>query len=622
MRFRILLVILFSLPLLAVGQQVQFEADVPTMVAMGNVFKVEFSVNTRPDRFVPPDLSAFSVVAGPTTSQGFSSHTINGVTTRSETFAYTYVLLADKPGTFTIPSAQIIVDGQQYSSKPVPYEVVEERGGGAGAQGGSQGGQAGRQPQGSTSQGSGDIAPEDLLVRAVVDKTNVYKGEPIRVYFKLYSRVQLANINRSKSPSFNGFWVQELGTDRYDWQNETYNGRVYQSRIILDYLLYPQQSNELTIDQLELNVYANIIEARASRSLMDDFFGGLPVVKQVEKKISTNPIRITVRDWPEGAPPSFSGAVGEFTMSAEFENSSFAVNSAANYIVRISGTGNLPLVQAPKLELPSSFEQYNVTTTESLNRSSNGINGYRQFEYPIIPRGEGEYYLEPAHFSFFNPRTGRYETLSSKEVLVRVQPDSTGGSSAYSGSGLVTGVSREELKLLDQDIRFIKLGSGHLTLSAGSFMGSTAYFVILILIFLCFAFALIYLQKRIKEMRNTEAVRGKRANKVALQRLKAAEGFMKEDNQRNFYEEMLKALWGYMGDKLNIPAAMLTKENVREELIKRGIQPEQVSHYIELIGSCEYAQYSPSGSGHMNDIYVNAVKAISKFESLIKKKRK
>ncbi|MCC8035457.1 MAG: BatD family protein, partial [Rikenellaceae bacterium] len=536
----------------------------------------------------------------------------------TENYTFTYVLMAEKAGTYTIPAAQIVVEGQEYSSKPVPYEVVEEQGGSAAPQG--QRGQGAQSGQGSGST-SGEIASDDLIVRAVVDKTSVYKGEPVRVYFKLYSRVQLANSRASKAPVFNGFWVQELSTDHYKWQNETYNGKVYETHVILDYLLYPQQSGELSIDQLELQLHANIMEMR-SRSLMDDFFGGMPTVRQVEKKIATNPVKITVKEWPEGAPAGFSGAVGDFTMMADFENDNFVTNSASNYIVRISGSGNLPLVQAPKLELPSSFEQYNVKTTESLSRTAGGINGYRQFEYPIIPRAEGEFYAEPVYFSFFNPKTGRYHTLTSKEVVMNVMPDSTGAGAAYSGGALVTGISREELRLLDQDIRFIKIGAGHLTLHAGSFMGSTGYFILLFSIFAAFAFALVYLQKRIKEMRNTEAVRGKRANKVALQRLRAAEGFMKEDNPRSFYEEMLKALWGYMGDKLNIPAAMLTKEHVREELLKRGIQQEYVNHYTELITDCEYAQYSPSGSGHMTEIYASAVKTISKFESLIKKKKR
>lgn len=621
--FKLLMTLLFLIiPVVAAfGQDVVFEANVPTIVPMGNPFRIEYNVNKKPDRFIPPDMSGFQVIAGPSQSSGFSVTTVNGQITRTENYTFTYILMADKAGTFNIPAAKVVVDGKEYSSRAVPYEVVEERGGSSSGQQGAQQGQQGgnRQEQ----QSGGEIAAEDLLVRAFVDKTNVYKGEPVRVYFKIYTRVQIAGSESQKAPAFNGFWAQQLSTDHYDWQKETYNGRVYDSRIILDYLLYPQQSGTLQVEPFETTVIAQVLVENTRRgSLFDDFFGGFPEVKQVSRRLATSPVRVTVKDWPDGAPESFNGAVGEFTMSADFPNETFSTNSAANYVVRITGSGNLPLIQAPRLDLPGTFEQYNVKTTESLNRTTGGISGYRQFEYPVIPRAEGEYYMEPIKFSFFDPKTSRYTTLSSREFTLTVQPDSTGTVTGYSGGGLVTGVSREELRLLDEDIRFIKLGSGGLTLHAGSFMGSTAYFVLLLLIIAAFAAALIYLQKRIKENRNTEAIRGKRANKVALQRLRAAEEYMKGDNPGSFYEEMLKALWGYMGDKLNIPAGILNKEIVREELLKRGISQEYVSHYIDLITDCEYAQYSPSGSGQMAETYAGAVKSISKFESLIRKKRK
>lgn len=304
-------------------------------------------------------------------------------------------------------------------------------------------------------------------------------------------------------------------------------------------------------------------------------------------------------------------------MESQLPTGSITANSAANYTVKISGTGNLPLIQAPKLNLPNSFEQYNIKTTESLNSTTAGISGYRQFEYPFIARAEGTYPVEPIEFSYFNPDLARYVTLSSKTAEVIVLPDSTGGS--VPSRGMVSGMNKEDIKILGQDIRFIKLGKAQLVSRDRIFMASPLYFVLLLLIAAAFVFSLVWLQKRIRESRNAALVRGKRANKVALQRLRAANGYMKADDRRRFFEEMLRALWGYMSDKLNIPVANLTKENVREELLKRGVSAELSARFIEIISECEYAQYSPAVSGQMNDIYQGAVETISKFESVIKR---
>lgn len=600
----------------AYAQQVNFEVSAPPMVAVGNAFRVEFTINSKPDNdnFSVPNISTdgLDVIAGPTMSSGSTVSVINGNVKREEVYSYTYVLVASKPGMYTIPAAKITAGGREYTTKATPVEVVEEQ----------------QQPQqqpgaGGNRQPSNSISSDDLLIRAVIDKSNVYKGQPVRLYFKLYSRVRIAGTESVKMPAFNGFWSQELSTDHYKWQTENYNSKVYETVIFREFLLYPQQAGTLQIDPLEMTIAAQIVTQRKAQSIFDDFFGGGPQIEQVSKRISTSPIKIKVNDWPAGAPAGFNGAVGNFTMSSEFPEGSVNANSSANYVLRISGNGNLPLIQAPRFEVPGTFEQYNVKTTESLNKTVSGISGYRQFEFPLIARAEGNYTIDPVEFSYFNPETARYVTLESKEYNVMVLPDSSAGGRTLSGGGggIVTGLSKEDIKVLGEDIRFIKLGASGLVLNKNLFAGSLAYFLILLGIVAVFVFALIYLKKRIKEMHNMERMRGKRANKVALQRLKAADNYMKEGNSRNFYEEMLRALWGYMSDKLNIPAAILTKENVREELLKRNIPSEHVSRYTDLISDCEYAQYSPSGSGHMQEIYANAVKSISKLESLIKKKR-
>ena len=403
----------------------------------------------------------------------------------------------------------------------------------------------------------------------------------------------------------------------YGWQRETLNGKVYDAKIIREVLLYPQQAGLLHIEQFSLNAVAQIVMQTSPRgqSLFDDFFGGGQTVQEVRKNLSTAPVAITVKDFPAGAPASFNGAVGQFQMSGGIDKKTMSANASDNFTLKISGSGNLPLIQAPTVEMPTSFEQYNKKTTESLAHNANGITGYRQFEYPFIARAEGEYEIAPVEFTYFDPAKKQYITLSTARLPINVAPDAGGGAAAQ----VVTGLSKEDVKLLGQDIRFIKLGRGNLHLQGRPFMGGTLYFVLLAAIVGLFAAAYVALRKRIRDRQNAVLMRGKRANKVAVQRFRAAAKFMQEENRHAFYEEMLRALWGYMSDKFNIPVANLTKENVREELNKRGVSQELSQSFSEIISQCDEAQYSPLAGARMSDVYNAGVDFISKLESVIKK---
>lgn len=584
---------------------VSFEASAPLLVAAGENFRIEFTVNAEPERnsFEAPSFEGFQLIAGPVTSRGSNMYIVNGAMERSEYHTYTYVLQGTTKGKYTIGAAAIAVEGKSYRTQPVTIEVVDE--------GNSQ--QGGAVPQGGNSAEKA-IGANDLLMRMVVNKTDVFKGEPVVAALKLYKRVSLLGSDGVKFPSFNGFWTQELDSENNMWQRETYDGRIYETLVVREYLLYPQQTGKLRIDPAEMTVVAQVVMPSSSRGF-DPFFDQ-PDVVEVRRKLTTAPVEINVKELPAGAPSSFSGAVGRFTMEATPPASNFTANSAATYTVKISGTGNLPFVQAPTLALPSSFELYDVKTTESLKNSLQGISGYRQFEYPFIARAEGEYDIPAIEFSYFDPSQLKYVTLSSRELALTIDPDQSGG---LSGAPVIGGVSKEEVKMLGQDIRFIKLGAAGLRPVRSVFVGSVAYWVLLGLMLALFVGVSIYLRKRIKEMQNVTLIRGKRANRVALQRFRAAAKFMELDNQHGFYEEMLRALWGYMSDKLNIPVANLTKENVREELRKRNIASDTIQQFIDIIVSCDEAQYSPMASAQMSEVYAEGVQIISKLESTLKK---
>lgn len=597
--------------------KVTFEANSPLMVAMGEPFRVEFSLNAEPDdgSFKAPSFEGFDVLAGPSVSRGDQRVFANGTLTRIYNEVYTYVLMPQAAGNVTIGPAEIAVDGTTYRTAPLPIEIVNE-----GQNSAQQPQQPGATPGGGQQKdasGAGaqrQIASDDILLRAVVSRTSVFKGEPLRVTFKLYERVNVVGYNDIKFPSFNGFWAQELNTDNVRRQRETYNGKVYETLVAREFLLYPQQAGTLAIDPAELTAVAQVVVP--SRTV-DPFFGPQHEIYNVPRKVQSQRISVKVMPLPAGAPSSFNGAVGNFTMDATLPPERLAANSAATYTVKIAGSGNLTFVQAPKLTLPGSFEQYNVKTIESINPSAAGISGYRQFEYPFIARAEGTYEIEPVEFSYFDPARIQYVTLRSKPLTLEITPDAQGGGDAVVMQG--RGMSKEEVKLLGQDIRFIKLGKAQLHPERRPFLFSGLYWVLLATILLVFAGSYAALRKRIRESQNVALVRGKRANKIAVQRFRAARKYMEEHDRHAFYEEMLRALWGYMSDKFNIPVANLTKENVREELTKRGVSHDEAQRFTAIISQCDEAQYSPAASAQMTDVYSEGVDLISRIESVIKR---
>lgn len=597
--------------------KVTFEATSPLTVAVGEPFRVEFALNAKPDdnSFAAPSFEGFDVIAGPAVSQGSSIQIVNGSMSKSINYTITYVLLPQDAGNVTVGAAEVSVDGTAYRTRPLLIEVVDE--GSAAAGSGQQQAQPREQRQQAQNDAQARVASDDILLRASVSRSSVYKGEPLRVVFKLYQRVDIVGFESAKFPSFNGFWAQELTADNPQRGRETLNGKVYDTMVAKEYLLYPQQAGTLVIDPAELTAVARVV-VQGGRS-MDPFgFGGGPEFYNVPRKVQSQKLNITVKALPAGAPASFSGAVGRFTMDATPPADRLAANSAATYTIKIAGTGNLTFVQAPKLTLPASFEQYNVKTTESIHTSSSGATGYRQFEYPFIARAEGNYDIEPVEFSYFDPDRMQYVTLQTKPLALEITPDAKGGSGEpYMVQG--RGMSKEEVRMLGQDIRFIKLDGAQLRPQRSPFLFSRVYFGLLAVILALFAAVYIALRKQIRDSQNVALLRGRRANKIAVQRFRAAKQHMTGQNRHAFYEEMLRALWGYMSDKFNIPVANLTKENVREELHKRGVSAEESQRFTEIITQCDEAQYSPVASAKMCDVYAEGVDLISRIESVIKR---
>ncbi len=595
--------------LFAAPEKVEFTAEVPALVALGEPFRVEFRLNAKPDddTFMAPTFEGFDIIAGPSVYRGSSVQFVNGSVTQTHEYTYTYVLLPTRAGNFSIASAEVEVDKRRYRTEPTLVEVVEEA-----KQTTPKSEQSGAAAQPATPQGQ--VAPDDILLRVTASRSTLYKGEPVRVAIKLYYRVSIAGLNGAKFPSFNGFWSQELDTENRPSHRETLNGKVYECSVLREFLLYPQQAGTLTIDPAEVEAVAQVVVHNNRHR--DPFFGSTPDIYNVNRTVRSPKLQITVKELPAGAPDGFAGAVGRFTLSETAPSAQLTANSASTFTLRIAGTGNLRFVQAPKLQLPGSFELYDIKSTEQLKTTAQGTSGYRQFEYPFIARAEGEYELPSIPFSYFDPEKQQYVTLRSQPHSIVVTPDERGGSEEVR---LVKGLSKEEVRILGEDIRFIKSGEARLRPLHRPFLFSGGYFLAVGLIVLLFALLFFLLRKQIRESRNTVLVRGKRANKVAVQRFRQAKRAMEEQNRYAFYEEMSRALWGYMSDKLNIPVSNLTKENVREELHKRGIPSEESQTFSSIITRCEEAQYAPSTSVQMSEVYTEGVGFISRLESLIKK---
>ena len=590
------------------ADETEFKVNAPMIVFTGSYFNIEFILNANPDKdsFAAPDLSAFDILAGPVTSFSSFSHNINGKKSSGVKHRITYTLLPRNTGTFQIGAATIKADGKRYSTRPTTIEVSDndssdrQQSGGPGEN---------RSPE---AQAEGQIAPEDLLLRLSLSRSEVYTGEPIRASLKLYNRVNLADYGIQKMPAFDGFWTQQLEIDNTP-HRETYNGKVYEVYTLAEYLLYPQQAGRLTVEPAELTAIVQVIVQ--SNTPFDPFFGGGREIFNVRRQLATARTVVNVKELPAGAPASFTGAVGRFLVEGAPSATELAANSAATYTLKVSGAGNLAFIQAPKLVLPSSFEQYQVKTTEQLRSTGSGTTGSKTFEYPFIARAEGDYTIAPAEFSYFDPEHARYVTVSTAAWTLDITPDASGTAAPQ----VIAGLSKEDVRLLGSDIRFIKLGKPALKAVAEPLLFSLYYFIAL----LCMAGAAlgihVVVTNRRRRNKNIALVRGKRANKVSVQRFRTAQKHMKADDKNAFYQEMLKALWGYMGDKFNIPVANLTKETVRDELQRRGVQADTARQFTDIISRCDEAQYSPAASTQMNEVYAEGISIVSQIESMIKK---
>ena len=592
------------------ADDIQFKADAPSTVAMGSQFEVTFTVNSASiSDFRAPSFDNFDVRFGPTRSTQSYTSIVNGNTSSVNNVTFTYIVMPVKEGTFTLGAASVSVKGKTYKSNNLKIKVLPED---KSASSQSSRGRGGNR--------SSEVSDKDLFIRTVLSKSSVYEQEAVVLTEKLYvASVSLSGLRPTKVADHKGFHSQSLrvGND-IKWDLENYNGRNYRTGVLNEYVLFPQKSGKLSIDPV---TYEAEVELPSDfDDPFDVFFNRSARSSSFRKAISSKPITIDVLPLPSGKPANYTGGVGSFKLDTSVSANKVKANEAITIRLVISGTGNLKLVKTPVVEFPSDFEVYEPKVEDNLKLSTKGDTGNLVIEYLVIPRHEGNYKLDPITFSYFDASSKRYKTLSSGPIAITVEKSADGATSTTNGAVVSNFTNKEQLKIQNEDIRFIKLNDVKLKKQTTFMQGSLGYrlfFIIAIILFIAF---IAFNMSQTKLNSNVALVRNKKANKMARNRMKKAYKLSVADNRDEFYDEVLRALWGYISDKLTIPVSKLTKDNVDQELLSHNVNDELRKDFIDLLNDCEFAKFAPGNSDlAMDKILARSTELIGNLEGVIKK---
>ena len=614
-------IILFALcALLPIGQlraadDVQFRAQAPAQVIVGKPFQLTYTVNRRAKDLRAPEFTDFDYLAGPYTSQSSSTSFVNGKRTSSFNLTYTYTLMANKEGTFTLQPATIRIDGDTYTSNgvritvlPPDQEPVNT------TSGGNQQAQPSRQSESASSQSSG-ATNENIFIRTLVSKTRVHEQEVILLSYKLYfAGVDVAQFtNNTRLPEFKGFLKQELEMGEIQTELEHYNGRNYQTAVLYRTLLFPQRSGDITIDPAQFEAILRVQNRAQVRSIFDDFFGSYT---NVTKPISAPGVTIHVESLPKGKPADFSGGVGTFTLTSRISGTELPANEAVTLTLTIQGAGNMKLLKTPAVDWPEGFEVYDPKVTNNFKNTTAGVSGTKTIEYLAIPRAAGEYIIPAVRFAYYDTQEDTYKVLTTPEYTLHIAR----GAVEATGTPVVNNyVNKEDIKQLGEDIRYISTAPlpATRTQSVGARLtfGSWQFWLCYLIPLLLAAVLFIIFRKQIRENADITRVRYKKANKVAQKRLKKAKALLSENNKEAFYEEIERAAWTYLSDRLSIPTAQLNKENIAQILREKGIDDTLIAEVNDVLSTAEFARYAPVSDHAMADIYNATTRIIDQLEN-------
>lgn len=595
---------------LAAWADVQVTASAPDVVVVGDQFRLSYKVNTQDiDDFSAPAVSGFDILMGPSRSMQSSFQMINGRTTQSSSVTFTYILNATKAGTYTIGPASVTVNGKKHQSNSLRIQVLppdKTRSNSSSNSGSNSGG--GRM---HTQDAGSQITGKDLFIAVTASKKRVYEQEAILLTYKVYSLVSLSQL-MGDMPDLDGFHTQEIPLPQQkSLKMEHYNGRNYGTVLWRQYVLFPQRSGKLTIPSIKFQ--AVVVQQNRNIDPFDAFFGGGSTMTEVQKTIVAPALTIQVDPLPEPRPANFSGAVGQFTLKSSLTPKEIKTNDALTLRLTVSGTGNMKLMKAPVVNFPKDFESYDAKTTDNTKIGREGATGEMIFDYLAVPRHSGKYTVPPVEFCYFDPAAKQYKTLKSDSYDLDV-------AKGKGGEGNVSYNKREDVELLASDIRYIHQGDVSLHQPGDTLFGTLKYVLCYLIPLLVFVVLIVIFRKKATDSSNVAMMKHKKANKVAARRMKQAQALLRANKPSEFYEEVLKAMWGYVGDKLNIPVAELNKENVNEKLLQHGVSQETADAFLAVLNDCEFARYAPGDPAQtMDKIYMASVKVMSEMENMIKR---
>ncbi len=582
------------------AQEGKFVASVnKTTVGTGEQFEVTFSVDGNADKYIPPSFNGFQVLSGPNESNSITS--INGNTTVS--ISVSYILMAPKEGEYTIGAASMVVNGHKLSTSPIKIKVVK--------------GQPIRQnntSQGQSEEGIVEAKGSDLskllFLRAEVNKQNVFQGQQITLRYRVYTRVDLIQSQVDKIPDLNGFWSQEIknAQPQAQFHIETYKGVKYNVADIKQAILFPEHSGNITLEPFSITFLVK--QPTPSRDIMDQFFGSYKEVKYQAKSL---PLVVHIKPLPEiGKPESFTGAVGNFKVSASVDKVSLKANEAINYKVSVKGTGNIKLLKDLNTSFPEDFEKYDPKITDSVTETESGVSGIRTYNYLLIPRHKGDYSINLLKFSYFNPENNKYVTLSTKAFQIHVEK----GNNESNVSALV-GDNKQDVKVLDKDILYIKNSENDLIKPDKLFYGSFLYYLFLLLGPLLFVGTYLYRKWYILNNSDIVKVKNRQAGKVAAKHLQNAKQQLMVNDTKGFYEDLFKGLYGYLSDKLNILYSDLNRDTITKILNDKSVSNELINKLLETLDLCEMARYAPVNHITEQDVFEKAKIIINDLENEI-----
>ncbi len=605
MRYFLSIFFIISATLLQ-AQNVSVTVDCPRVVRVGEPFQMAVQINADATNVKLPEMSAFKVLRNFGRSQSSSMNIVNGKVSQSMEVAFNYIVQANQEGTQEIGPVEVTVDKKTYQSSPVTVQVVAGNASTQPQQSSGGTANAGAQPDNSQVQTDN----REVFLEVITDRKQVYQGEYLNATIKFFSRLNVGSIGNEAFPNFDGFFKQEIETPQLrSLDQEQVNGVTYLTGVLRKYVLFPQKSGTLTINSCKVTAGIQQRVQSRSRSIFDDFFGG--GVQTIPREATSRPVNITVLPLPEGKPASFTGGVGQIKFAATIDKTEVKANDPVTLKIVVSGNGNMKFVDAPRINFPPDFEVYDPKVSTSLNATTTA--GSKTFEYLIIPRHGGTYKIPAVEFSYFDPQAKQYKTVRSDEYTLTVERGEE-----QPGTTVVSGVTREDVKYLGKDIRYLKTDKAKLRHTGENFFGTWKFWLWYLIPLVAFA-VIVYLRRNyIRKYANVALVKNKKANRYAAKRLKQAHSFLDKGQKEQFYEELSRALWGYLSDKLNIPVAELSKDNVKAAMEQHRVDATLVDEFTGVIDDCEFARYAPSAAGSdMDALYNRAVEVIDKMQKAV-----